>query len=187
MLFLSNPKEKYLIAGLGNPGAKYEQTRHNAGFMFIDELVELIAKNGEHIGIEFINKERKLEAHIIQLKNLLLIKPTSYMNNSGRAVQKVAQFYKIAANNVALAYDDLDIGLGSYKISATKSPKVHNGVESVKQELGNYGLNIRLGVDSRQPDNRTPGLDYVLQKFSAEEQQIFYNTCQRAAAEIYFN
>lgn len=139
----------YLIVGLGNIGEEYEKTRHNAGFKFVDKLA------GEE---QF-------------LKNFTLVKPQTMMNDSGRAVQKMMNFYKLGIEDVVVVHDDLDIAFGEYKIQKDKGPKVHNGVLSVEQCLGRTDFwRVRIGIDNRQPGvNYGTGADYVLSNFSKQE------------------
>lgn len=139
----------YLIVGLGNIGEEYEKTRHNAGFMFVDKLA------GEE---QF-------------LKNFTLVKPQTMMNDSGRAVRKIMDFYKLGIDDVVVVHDDLDIAFGEYKIQKDKGPKVHNGVLSVEQCLGRTDFwRVRIGIDNRQPGvNYGTGADYVLSNFSKVE------------------
>ncbi|MBU1071203.1 aminoacyl-tRNA hydrolase, partial [Patescibacteria group bacterium] len=103
-----------LIVGLGNIGEKYKNTRHNVGFMVVDEL----------------------EKHKEDLGKVMLVKPATFMNESGRAVAKMVRFYKLDLDNLYVVHDDLDLKLGEYKIQKGVGPKVHNGILSVEKELG---------------------------------------------------
>ena len=95
-----------LIVGLGNPSVEYKKTRHNAGFMFVDKLVEK----------EQFFLDKKKEAEILILKNYILVKPQTFMNDSGRAVRKIMDFYKLGVADVIVVHDDLDIAFGEFKI-----------------------------------------------------------------------
>ncbi len=150
-----------IIVGLGNPGEEYEKTRHNAGFMFIDKLA----------GKDSFEMDKKQEAEILKRDSLLLIKPQTFMNDSGRAVRKIMDFYKAGIEDVVIVHDDLDIAFGEYKIQKEKGPKVHNGLKSVEQYLGRKDfLRVRIGIDNRQPvTGYGTGADYVLSKMSKEE------------------
>lgn len=137
-----------LLVGLGNPGPKYQNTRHNVGFLFLDFLV----KNN------LLNKQVKT------------LKPDTYMNHSGMAVAKELNFYKLKPADLIVVHDDLDLRLGEYKVQFGKGPKLHNGVESVEKVLGTKDFwRVRIGVDNRIPDNRVSGKSYVLQNFTPEE------------------
>lgn len=151
----------HLIVGLGNPGEEYQKTRHNAGFMFLDE----VAGNN---GFSF---DRKFEAEIWKSDKYILMKPVTFMNDSGRAVRKVMDYFKIGVEELVVVHDDLDIAFGEYKIQQEVGPKVHNGLKSVEQYLGRKDFwRVRIGIDNRQPGlSYGTGADYVLSKFSKEE------------------
>ena len=137
-----------LLVGLGNPGAKYTNTRHNIGFMFLD----------------YLEQQQKLD------KQVKTLKPETYMNQSGMAVVKKLSFYKLQPADLIVIHDDLDLPLGEYKIQFGKGPKLHNGVESVEQAIGTKEFwRVRIGVDNRSLENRVPGDLYVLQNFLPEE------------------
>jgi PTH1 family peptidyl-tRNA hydrolase len=139
-----------LLVGLGNPGGEYESTRHNAGFYLVDTLQKV-----------------KLP------KDFVVRKSDMFMNESGIFVKKLVDRYELDINNLYIAHDDLDIPLGAYKIQFGIGPKVHNGVNSVEQELGTKDFwRIRIGVDNRKSDERIQGEEYVLQDFSKEERKI---------------
>lgn len=151
----------YLIVGLGNPGEENKKTRHNAGFLFVDRLA----------GKESFSFDKKQEAEVLGVRNFILVKPQTFMNDSGRAVRKIMDFYKLGIENVVVVHDDLDIAFGEYKIQKEKGPKIHNGVLSVEQCLGRTDfLRVRIGIDNRQPGvNYGTGADYVLSSLSKQE------------------
>ena len=188
-----------LVVGLGNPGEKYKNTRHNVGFMVIDEL----------------------EKHKDDLGKVMLVKPMKFMNKSGDVVARIKNFHKIGLDDVYVVHDDLDIRLGEYKIQKGVGPKVHNGVNSVEQELGSKEFwRVRVGVDGRglkigstseqsRPESRTvsdekpfelktfpmrdfsdeksfriSGEDYVLGRFRKEEQKIIDEVVEKIVKEI---
>ena len=109
------------------------------------------------------------------------------MNDSGVAVKKIVDSYKIDPQNIYIIHDDLDISLGEYKIQIAKGPKVHNGINSVEEELGtkNFGR-IRIGIENRDPENRTKGEEYVLQNFTEEEKRILKWVIQKIVHEELF-
>jgi PTH1 family peptidyl-tRNA hydrolase len=152
-----------LIVGLGNIGPKYQHTRHNIGFMALDKLA---GETGEW------REQAKLDAYTSELRgfpDILLAKPTTMMNSSGQAVGKLAQFYKIAPEDIWVVYDELDIPLGKLKIGTGQSDNGHNGLISISQRLGhNRFWRFRLGVDTRQ-HREIPGLEYVLQPFADDD------------------
>lgn len=155
-----------LIVGLGNPGREYELTRHNVGFMALEAL-------RLNLGAADFAFSKKFEADLVQTGDLILLKPQTFMNRSGQAVQKVMQFYKIPLQSVFVIHDDLDIALGNYKIS-DRGPKVHNGINSIRGAVGEDFWYVRIGVDGRSQTEISPltGKDYVLQAFSKEEKKL---------------
>src|SRR5258706_7282732 len=165
-----------LIVGLANPGKEYESTRHNAGFMFIDQLAG---------GTKF-SLDKKLESEILKRKNFVLVKPQTYMNDSGRTVRKMVDFYKISLDDLVVVHDDLDIELGLMKIQMRIGPKVHNGVNSVEQCLGSKDFwRVRLGIDNREKMvTALNGADYVLAKFGKEEKRVMEEVIQTASKEL---
>jgi PTH1 family peptidyl-tRNA hydrolase len=142
-----------LLVGLGNPGSKYLQTRHNVGFLFIDYLV----KN------KLLNKQFRT------------LKPDTFMNNSGLAVSKELNFYKLLPADLIVVHDDLDLRLGEFKMQLGKGPHLHNGVESVEKSVGTKEFwRVRVGVDNRDLENRVSGQSYVLQNFTTEELDMLH-------------
>jgi peptidyl-tRNA hydrolase, PTH1 family len=162
----------YLITGLGNPGKEYERTPHNAGFMFVERLKELLSFVPSIQVGDWENEEKLFSSHICKIKRdgelvAILQKPMRYMNNSGIAVKEIMKKFKV--ERFILVHDDLDISLGSYKIQDGKSPKGHNGVLSVESAIDTSNfLRVRLGIENRK-DIQIPGEDYVLQKYKEEE------------------
>ncbi len=161
---------KHLLVGLGNPGDKYRNNRHNAGFMFIDYLVK-------RSDSEELKNEKKFEAEIgeISLKGRksLVAKPQSFMNRSGDVVRQIADFYKINVENIIIIHDDLDIPIGKYKVQSGTSPQLHNGITSIDKSLGTREYTrVRIGIENRGTENRPSGEDYVLSDFTLEERQV---------------
>jgi PTH1 family peptidyl-tRNA hydrolase len=160
-----------LIIGLGNPGKQYEKTRHNAGFMAIEEL----RKKNDFPNFS-LNKKFNAEISEGVLKNekVILAKPQAFMNRSGQVVRTILDFYKLSANDIVVIHDDLDIDLGTYKISTDASAGGHNGVQSIIDSLGTQEFKrIRIGIEgTERKKNRTmAGEAFVLQDFSGEEKQ----------------
>jgi PTH1 family peptidyl-tRNA hydrolase len=149
-----------LLVGLGNPGEKYENTRHNAGFFVADEL-----------------QKGNLP------KDFIVRKSDVFMNESGSFVRSLYTKYHIQNTDLYIAHDDLDIPLGSYKIQFGVGPKVHNGINSVESEIGTKDFwRVRIGVDNRKPEDRVSGEDYVLQDFTEEERKILGKVVKEASA-----
>ncbi len=164
-----------LIVGLGNPGEKYKNNRHNIGFVVVERLRASIppkrdvGSNGGWIG------SARFFGDYCAFDKVLLLRPSTFMNESGKAVSAISRFYKVKSEDIYIIHDDLDIPLGSYKIQHGKAPKVHNGLLSVEQSLGtNQYWNVRVGVENRQVKGNkgVPGMVYSLQDFEGAEKTI---------------
>lgn len=155
-----------LVVGLGNPGGKYEKTRHNVGFMFLDFLA---AK----AGVDF--RESRWEALVakatLESGPCLLAKPQTFMNLSGRAVGRIASYHQIMPAQVVVVQDDLDLEPGRLKVVYDRGPGGHNGIRSIIEHLGTREF-IRLRVGIGRPPPLMAPADFVLSRFSDEEQQL---------------
>lgn len=156
-----------LIVGLGNPGGKYEKTRHNVGFMAAQWLVDSFA-------FEPFKKAAKHKCEMtegfIGSERVVLIKPQTFMNLSGQAVQSVAQFYKIPIEDVIVISDDVNIDAGTLRIRRSGSAGGHNGLKSIIQELGSDDFaRVRIGI-APMTEFKGDLEDYVLGKLTKEEQ-----------------
>lgn len=166
-----------LIVGLGNPGKKYVNTRHNVGFLAID----LFAKNRS---LDFVNNSR-FKSDVATSKECIFAKPQTFMNNSGDAVSSIVNFYKISSGDIFIIHDDLDLRLGEYKIQKAIGPKVHGGVNSIEEKLGSKNFwRVRIGVDNRSIENRIAGEEYVLQSFSESEKEMIGESIEKAIQEL---
>ena len=154
----------YLIVGLGNPGEKYKNNRHNVGFIFIDFIAKLL--NG------YIAKKQYNNITIQQFNNLILAKPLTFMNLSGKAVKKLTSNLQLPTSNLIIVHDDLDIPLGKFKIQSGVGPRLHNGIESIENTLGSKNFwRVRIGVDNRTQNGWIDGETYVLQNFKPNEKE----------------
>lgn len=154
--------QHFLIAGLGNPGDAYENTRHNIGFVVIDE----IAKYFEFPS--FSNKFSSLvTSKIINQKKITLMKPLTFMNLSGNAVAKAIHFYKIAKDDLFIIHDDLDLNLAQIKVKFAGGSGGHNGIKSIDQHIGLDYYRVRVGIG--KPLYKNDVTNFVLAKFSAQE------------------
>jgi len=158
-----------LIIGLGNPGKEYTHTRHNVGFLFIDFL-------REKLGFSPFTTDAKMLAETstgaINGEKIVLVKPTSFMNNSGSTVQNLLQFYKLSSQDIIVIHDDLDITTGSYKQTFSSRSAGHNGVQDIINKLGTQDfLRIRIGIDKPlvEKGEYIPIEKYVLHNFLPEE------------------
>ncbi len=154
-----------LIVGLGNIGKKYDTTRHNFGFICLDGLVTEQKKKWK--------KDIKSSSLICELnidgRKVILIKPQTFMNLSGEAVQKVKSFYKIENKDIVVIHDELDIDFGIIRSRSGGGSAGHNGIKSIIQHIGEDFGRVRLGIGPVTPDKIDPA-DFVLQKFSKDQQ-----------------
>lgn len=178
-----------LITGLGNPGKKYEKTRHNTGFLFLDTLREKFLFQKGYTVTDWA-EEKTFMSELSFLKKgsqvvAIFQKPLTYMNNSGRAVGKISKKFDIdTTKDLILVHDDLDLPLGKYKIQYEKSPQGHNGVKDVEDVLGSVEFQrLRIGIESRQ-DRNIPGEAFVLMKFSKDEILLLEEVLQEALSTI---
>jgi peptidyl-tRNA hydrolase, PTH1 family len=156
----------YLLAGLGNPGAKYEATRHNIGFLALDYLA------ARH-GCQFSESrwQALVSKAVLWGEPVLLAKPQTFMNASGRAVAGIASFFKIPAERIIVVHDELDLPLGRAKIVIARGAGGHNGIRSIITELGTTGFcRIRAGIG--RPEDPLSVTHYVLSEFGPEEKII---------------
>jgi len=167
-----------LIVGLGNPGANYRDTRHNIGFMVLDEIAR-------RLGVAF-REEKRWTGLLAQFTGGHLLKPLTFMNNSGRSAQAVTHFYKIEPAQTLVVYDDVDLPLGTVRFRASGSAAGHNGIRSLIATLGTQDF-PRLKVGIAPADGRPDGermVGHVLGKFQAEEQPALQTVIQRAADAV---
>ncbi len=168
-LYTFGQQKSVVIVGLGNIGAKYHRTRHNIGFACIDAFADKMEFPGWQ---EKKDLKCYMTANTLGQTRVILIKPTTYMNLSGEAVQAVCQFYKVAPNEVVVVHDELDIPFGQIRTRIGGSAAGHNGVKSIIQHLGEDFGRVRIGIGA---DTRLDSADFVLAKFSKdEERQLSY-------------
>lgn len=169
-----------LIVGLGNPGNKYEGTRHNVGFSFID----FFSKQTESTITES-KFQSLIGSKNISEQKFILMKPQTYMNDSGEAVKEIKNFYKINPSQIIVIYDDLDLDVGQIKIKNTGSSGGHNGINSIINNIGsNEFTRIRIGIG--KPKEKSMTNKYVLSKFSKDDQKII-NDINDLAKEIIYS
>ncbi len=179
--------------GLGNPGSKYFASRHNMGFSILDQLQKSIA--GQTQSVPEWKSEKALEAQTYTVQGTLFVKPQTFMNLSGKAVHAAVKKYDYGSlakkdfHSLYLIYDDLDIEVGKYRIDFGSGPKIHNGVNSVKESLGTDQFwHVRIGVDGRKGDRSFDPQDYVLSGFSTDEQTLIEkvkeSVCELLAQKI---
>ena len=165
-----------VVVGLGNPGTRYEKTRHNVGFRVIDQLAERFSVKVR------TSKFRSLIGEcFVDGRKILLVKPQTYMNLSGEAVREVISYYDVAMEDLIVIYDDIDLPLGSLRIRKSGGPGTHNGMRSVVDCVGSRAFpRIRIGIGSSGREL----VDHVIGKVPKDEQQILSETEHMAAEAV---
>ncbi len=168
----------FLICGLGNPGNKYNNTRHNIGFKVVDDIIK-------HFEFEKVKEDKtiKLFSKEINGNKIYILKPLTFMNLSGKPIIKIVNFFKFSKKNIFVIHDDLDLQLSKVKIKKGGSNGGHNGLLSIDQYLGEDYNRIRIGID--HPGHKDLVSDYVLSKFSYEEKEIIDSKIEKI--KINFN
>lgn len=163
----------FVIAGLGNPGKEYERTRHNAGFQCIDYLSALY-----RIPVLKAKFKSLTGEGIIQGKKVILVKPQTYMNNSGEAIKAVVDFYKVETNSLVVIYDDADLERGVIRIRPKGSSGTHNGMKSIIYHLQTDEFpRFRIGIG--KPLENQDLVSYVLGKCNQDEQRIMNEAIEK--------
>lgn len=167
-----------LIVGLGNPGAQYEGTRHNAGFIAIDNFA---TKHNAKFKVE-AKLKGMLAQVIINGQKALLLKPTTFMNLSGESVNEVVKYYKIAVEDIMVIVDDLSLPTGKVRLRANGSSGGHNGLKSINSLLKTEDYKrIRIGIDR---SSVIPVIDYVLGRFSKDDRILIDEACDKTSRMI---
>ena len=166
----------YCLVGLGNPGTEYQQTRHNAGFLVIDQLAQ-----DNRIDLGRRQFKSMYGKGRLGDREVLLVKPETFMNLSGQAVSSWVNYFKIPLNQVLIIHDDLDLPLGTVRLKPSGSSGGHRGLSSIIELLGTSEIpRLRLGIG--RPARGTTVVDYVLAGFSGAESKLFQQSTTRAAA-----
>ncbi|MGH7157637.1 MAG: aminoacyl-tRNA hydrolase [Candidatus Saccharimonadales bacterium] len=167
-----------LVVGLGNPGTKYEQTRHNIGFACLDAFAKA---NNFDPWIDKKDLKCQMASGQLGETRVILCKPATFMNLSGEAVQSVAHFYKVSADKIVAIYDEIDIPFGQIRLRVGGSSAGHNGVKSLIQHLGEDFGRVRIGIGPKTPE-QMDSADFVLARFSSEQQAQLKNLTQETNA-----
>jgi PTH1 family peptidyl-tRNA hydrolase len=164
-----------LIVGLGNPGPEYAATRHNVGWRVVDEL---------RADFNLPAWSKKFKGQFAKGADLVLLKPETFMNLSGESVQEALHFYKLdPKTDLIVIHDDLDLPVGTLRLTGGAGPGGHNGVKSIIEKLGlKEFARVRVGIG--HPVDRTPVEDYVLQKFRAEDAELAEDTETKASVAV---
>lgn len=165
----------YIIVGLGNPEEKYLKTFHNMGYIAVGDVADIL-------GVKF--KKRQCESYVAEAyvggEKVILARPLTYMNNSGRAVKQLLAKYKADVSQLIVIYDDYDLPKGHVRIRPSGSAGTHNGMRSVIAEVGSQEFTrIRIGIRDMQVN--IPLINYVLSEVKKDDYQLFISACRRAA------
>ena len=167
-----------LIVGLGNPGSKYAKTRHNAGFWFVDAMLNQYAGS--------FKPENKFSGELAKTtlggQPVYLLKPTTFMNRSGLAAYQLASFYKIPAEEILVVHDELDLEPGTVRLKSGGGHGGHNGLRDLHTQIGKNYWRLRLGIG--HPGDRNQVVDYVLSKPSKDDDMAIHNSIDQALAVI---
>ncbi|MBQ2897452.1 MAG: aminoacyl-tRNA hydrolase [Clostridia bacterium] len=168
----------YLVVGLGNPGEKYTFTRHNTGFLAIDYIAQK-----QSINVKKIKHKAIIGEGSILNQKVVLVKPQTFMNLSGESIQQLVSWYKVELNKLIVIYDDVSMPVGSLRIREKGSAGGHNGIKSIILNLNTDEFTrIKIGVDAK-PDGYDLA-DYVLGKFSDNQQKIMFETFEKVNLAI---
>ena len=161
-----------LLVGLGNPGPKYEKTRHNIGFRVAEEAARKLGAT--------LSNEGRWNALVGKARDIAVVLPQTFMNGSGEAVQKAAQFFKVPPAEIAVVHDEIDLEPGRLQVKLGGGDAGHNGLRSIRQHLGT-GDTIRVRFGVGRPPPQWEGADWVLGKFSSEEEKTLQELISVAA------
>lgn len=168
----------FIIAGLGNPGRKFEHNRHNVGFMLLNRLSK---KLGESFG--------KVEGKALVCKvnfqgeRIILIKPQTYMNNSGMSISSLVRFYQVSLENLLVTYDDVDLPFGVLRLRPSGGSGGQNGMQSIIEHLGTEDF-PRMRIGTGRPPGRMDAADYVLQDFTVQETELLNDILDRGVEAV---
>lgn len=168
----------YVFAGLGNPGTQYEKTRHNVGFECIDYI-------SEHFGIPVTKAKFKalVGEGFIGGEKVLLVKPQTFMNNSGESLREIVDFYRLDLSNLTVIYDDIDLELGTIRIRKKGSAGTHNGMRSILYHLMSEDFpRIRIGIGRPKPQQDL--VSFVLGKLSDDELNVINGSVKKVALSV---
>ena len=179
MLFNGKKTERWLVVGLGNPGVQYEETRHNAGFMAIEKLAlkQGTAFSKHKFDAEYGESE-------IGGEKVLLVKPLTYMNNSGSAVSAIAKFYKIPTEKIIILFDDISLPVGKIRIRRNGTHGGHNGIKDIIELLGTEDIKrVKIGVGEK-PNREYDLKDWVLGKIPDSDHDLFEKALEKAVGAV---
>lgn len=165
-----------ILVGLGNPGVHYHWTRHNIGFQVVDRLAEI-----HHISISHTRFQAQHGRGLIGTQKVMLVKPLTFMNLSGLAINRIVDFYKADLKDLLVIHDDLDLPFGTLRIKRRGGDGGHQGIRSIIESMGDNAF-LRLKVGIGKPSGETDAADYVLGSFDGAERSQMEDLLSRAAA-----
>jgi PTH1 family peptidyl-tRNA hydrolase len=177
----TQPKKRqgpFLIVGLGNPGRKFERNRHNVGFMLLNRLSIKLSENFGRV-----ESKALVSKTTYQGERVILVKPQTFMNNSGVSVNSLVRFYQVPLENLLVVYDDVDLPLGILRLRPSGGSAGQKGMQSIIERLGMDEF-PRLRIGTGRPPGRIEAADYVLQDFPAQENDILNETLDRAVESV---
>jgi len=178
-----------IFIGLGNPGDKYKETRHNVGWAILDAFAE-------RVGAPEFKENKKFKAAVSEAlysphpdakpQKILLVKPLTFMNLSGECASALKSFYKLSNNDIHVIYDDIDLPLGELRYRESGGPGTHNGMKSLIQHIGNDFPRLRFGIENRPEElkKKINLSDYVLGKFRKEEESTVQKTIEEGVSTL---
>jgi len=176
-------KDRVIIAGLGNPGKKYEETRHNFGFMAVDKFAEVHNIDVDKRKGSYLFGTGKIRSKSGDRVEVTLIKPLNYMNNSGSAIRQALEHNELESDSLLVIFDDLDLELGKMRLRARGSSGGHRGIESIINKLSTKEFNrLKLGIGD-QPKGK-PSEVFVLERFSKRERQIVDDVLEQSLSVL---
>ena len=173
----NNPRT-FLIVGLGNPGRQYRLTRHNVGFMVVDRFC-----NETNISMQRLQSEAIIGSGVIDMDKIIVAKPQTFMNLSGKSVGALARFYKIPLEQLLVIHDDVDLPFGTIRIRGSGGSGGQKGLKSVIEHLGTEQF-ARLRIGIGRPPGRMDPVEYVLHEFDPAEQESLYQILSRASQAV---
>ena len=170
---------EFLVVGLGNPDRKYALTRHNSGFLCVDEMAEKLGFKINKLKFKSLTSQVKIAD-----RSVLVMKPSTYMNNSGIAVSEAARFYKIKPENIIVIFDDISLDVGKMRIRRKGTDGGHNGIKSIIYHLQSDNFpRIKIGV-GKKPNPEYDLKDWVLSRFSEQEQKQLLTVFENAIDSV---
>jgi PTH1 family peptidyl-tRNA hydrolase len=168
----------FLIAGLGNPGRNFENNRHNVGFMLLNRISARLGENFTKV------ESKALVAKSSYLgERVILVKPQTFMNNSGAPISSLVRFYRIPLDNLLVAYDDVDLPLGTIRLKPSGGSAGQKGMQSIIEHLGTEEF-PRLRIGTGRPPGKMEAADYVLQDFPSSEMELVSDTLEQAVEAV---